>query len=193
VTAVDGRLDRIAPNLAMVRPTFMGAAPRIFEKAYAGIMATAHSTGWPRAQVFDWACQVAVKLSRVVRQGKSVPWDLVVVHKLADKLVLGKVRDRFGGRLRFFISGSAALSTQIAEWFHAAGIPILEGYGLTETAAASVVNRSNRLKLGTVGLPLPGTPLRITEDGEILVKSSGVMDGYHRLEHETDQALVSDG
>jgi long-chain acyl-CoA synthetase len=192
-TAVDGRIDRIVPNLAVVHPTFMGAAPRIFEKAYGRIVATARSAGWPRARVFDWACGVALKVSRLVRQGKPVPWQLAVQHKLADKLVLVKVRGRFGGRLRFFISGASALSEQIAEWFHAAGILILEGYGLTETSAASVVNRPDRVKLGTVGLPLPGTQLRIADDGEILIKGPGVMDGYHHLDEDTGQVLAGDG
>ncbi|MGH3865052.1 MAG: AMP-dependent synthetase/ligase [Pseudonocardiaceae bacterium] len=192
-TAVDGRIDRIVPNLAVVRPTFMGAAPRIFEKAYGRIVATAQSAGWPRAKVFDWACGVALEVSRLVRQGKPVPWQLAVRHQLADKLVMVKVRDRFGGRLRFFISGAAALSEQIAEWFHAAGIPILECYGLTETSAGSVVNRPGRVKLGTVGLPLPGTQLMIADDGEILIKGPGVMDGYHHLDSDTGQALTGDG
>ncbi|HSL07219.1 MAG TPA: long-chain fatty acid--CoA ligase [Pseudonocardiaceae bacterium] len=192
-TAVDGRIDQIVPNLAVVRPTFMGAAPRVFEKAYGRIVATAHSAGWPKAKIFDWACRVALDVSRRVRQGRPVPWQLAVAHKVADKLVLVKVRDRFGGRLRFFISGAAVLSEQIAEWFHAAGILILEAYGLTETSAASVANRPDRVKLGTVGQPLPGTQLRIAEDGEIMIKGPGVMDGYHHLEHETGQALVGDG
>ncbi|MBV9029217.1 MAG: long-chain fatty acid--CoA ligase [Pseudonocardiales bacterium] len=192
-TAVDGRIDRIVPNLAVVRPTFMGAAPRIFEKAYGRIVATAHSAGWPKSRIFDWACGVALEVSRLVRQGKPVPWRLAVLHKLADKLVLAKVRDRFGGRLRFFVSGAAVLSEQIAEWFHAVGILILEGYGLTETAAATVVNRPDRVKLGTVGLPLPGTQLTIAEDGEILIKGPGVMDGYHHLDQDTSHALTGDG
>jgi long-chain acyl-CoA synthetase len=192
-TAVDGRMDRIVPNLAVVRPTFMGAPPRIFEKAYGHIIATAHSAGWPRARVFDWACGVALEVSRLVRQGKPVPWQLAVRHKLADKLVLAKVHDRFGGRLRFFISGASALSEQIAEWFHAAGIPIFECYGLTETCAGSVVNRPGHAKLGTVGLPLPGTQLMIADDGEILIKGPGVMDGYHHLDQDTGQALTEDG
>jgi long-chain acyl-CoA synthetase len=192
-TAVDGRVERIVPNLAVVRPTFMGAAPRIFEKAYGHIVSTARSASWPRATIFDWACRVALDVSRLVRQGRPVPWQLAVAHKVADKLVLVKVRDLFGGRLRFFISGAAALSEQIAAWFHAAGIPVLEAYGLTESSAASVVNRPDRFKLGTVGQPLPGTQLKIAEDGEILIKGPGVMDGYHHLEHETRQALVADG
>jgi long-chain acyl-CoA synthetase len=186
-------VDRIVPNLAVVRPTFMGAAPRIFEKAYGRIVATVRSAGWPKARIFDWACRVALDVSRLVRQGRPVPWQLAVAHKVADKLVLVKVRDRLGGRLRFFISGAAVLSEQIAEWFHAAGILILEGYGLTETSGASVVNRPDCFRLGTVGQPLPGTQLRIAADGEILIKGPGVMDGYHHLEQETGQALVGDG
>jgi long-chain acyl-CoA synthetase len=192
-SAIDGRMDRIASNLAVVRPTFMGAAPRIFEKAYGRILTTARSAPWPKAQLFEWACGVGLQVSRLVRQGKPVPWQLALRHTLADKLVLAKVRARFGGRLRFFLSGAAALSEQIAEWFHAVGILILEGYGLTETSAASVVNRPDRFKLGTVGLPLPGTQLAIAEDGEILIKSPGVMDGYHHLEEDTGEALTGDG
>ncbi|MGH3717378.1 MAG: AMP-dependent synthetase/ligase [Pseudonocardiaceae bacterium] len=192
-TAIDGRIDRIVPNLAVVRPTFMGAAPRIFEKAYGHIVATAHSAGWPRARVFDWACGVGLEASRLVRQGKPVPWQLAFRHKLADKLVLAKVRNGFGGRLRFFVSGAATLPEQIAEWFHAAGILILEAYGLTETSAATVVNLPGRVKLGTVGLPLPGTQLTIAQDGEILIKGPGVMDGYHHLHQDTGLTLSADG
>jgi long-chain acyl-CoA synthetase len=192
-TALDGRMDQIASNLAVLRPTFMGAAPRVFEKAYGRIVTTARSASWPKARLFEWACGVGLQVSRLVRQGKPVPWQLALRHSLADKLVLAKVRARFGGRLRFFLSGAAGLSEQIAEWFHAAGILILEGYGLTETSAASVVNRPDRFKLGTVGLPLPGTQLAIAEDGEILIKSPGVMDGYHHLEEDTGQTLTGDG
>jgi long-chain acyl-CoA synthetase len=192
-TAIDGRIDQIVPNLAVVRPTFMGAVPRIFEKAYGRIVATARSAGWPRARVFDWACGVGLEVSRLARQGKPVPWQLAVRHQLADKLVLVKVRELFGGRLRFFLSGAATLSEQIVEWFHAAGILILECYGLTETSAGSVVNRPDQVKFGTVGLPLPGTQLTIAEDGEILIKGPGVMDGYHHLDQETGQTLIGDG
>ncbi|MGH3826329.1 MAG: AMP-dependent synthetase/ligase, partial [Pseudonocardiaceae bacterium] len=100
-TALDGRIDRIVPNLAVVRPTFMCAAPRIFEKAYGRVVATAHSAGWPRIKVFDWACGVALEVSQLIRQGEPVPPWLALRHRLADKLVLVKVRARFGGRLRF--------------------------------------------------------------------------------------------
>ncbi|MFN2497104.1 MAG: long-chain fatty acid--CoA ligase [Pseudonocardiaceae bacterium] len=192
-TAIDGRVDRIVPNLAIVRPTFMGAAPRIFEKAYGRIVTTARSEGGLKARIFDWACGVGLTVSRLNRRGSPVPWSLAIRHKIADKLVFTKVRERFGGRLRFFVSGSAALSLEVAEWFHAAGILILEGYGLTETSAGSLVNRPDQVKFGTVGLPFPGTEVKVAEDGEIMLRGPGVMDGYHHLEAETSKALIGDG
>jgi long-chain acyl-CoA synthetase len=192
-TAVDGRMDRIMPNLAVVRPTFMGAVPRFFEKAQGVIATRAQSAGWPKARVFDWADDVALEVSRLARQDKPVPWRLAAAHKLADRLVLVKVRELFGGRVRFFISGASALSEQIVEWFHGAGILILEGYGLTETSAGSVFNRPDRFKFGTVGLPLPGTQIMIAQDGEIMIKGPGVMDGYHHLDQDSGQTLTSDG
>ncbi|MGH3914655.1 MAG: AMP-dependent synthetase/ligase [Pseudonocardiaceae bacterium] len=192
-TAIDGRVDRIVANLAVIRPTFMGAAPRIFEKAYGRIVSTAHAEGGAKAKVFDWACGVGLEVSRRRRQGKPVPWRLAAQHRLADKLVFAKVRDRFGGRLRFFLSGSAALSVDIAEWFHAAGILILDGYGLTESSAGSLLNRPDRFRFGTVGLPIPGTEVKIAGDGEVMLRGPGVMEGYHHLESETGEALVGGG
>ncbi len=192
-TAVDGRVDKIVENLAVVRPTFMGAAPRIFEKAYARIVTTAKGHGGAKAKIFDWASTVGVQVSRLSRAGKPVPAGLKVQYALADRLVFGKVRDRFGGRVRFFISGSAALSRDVAEWFDAAGIVILEGYGLTETSAGSTVNRPESYQFGTVGLPFPGTEIKIAADGEILLKGPGVMDGYNGLDKQTKETLVGDG
>ena len=192
-TAVDGRVDKIVENLAVVRPTFMGAAPRIFEKAYARIVTTAKGHGGAKAKIFDWASTVGVQVSRLSRAGKPVPAGLKVQYALADRLVFGKVRDRFGGRVRFFISGSAALSRDVAEWFDAAGIVILEGYGLTETSAGSTVNRPESYQFGTVGLPFPGTEIKIASDGEILLKGPGVMDGYNGLDKQTKETLVGDG
>ena len=192
-TAIDGRVDKIVDNLAVVRPTFMGAAPRIFEKAYGRIVSTAKAEGGAKAKIFDWAVTVGLEKSRLERSGKKVPAVLAAKHKVADKLVFSKVRDRFGGRIRFFISGAAALSGEVAEWFHAAGILILEGYGLTETSAGSFVNQPEQFKFGTVGLPMIGTEAKIAEDGEILLKGPGVMQGYHNLEGESASALVGDG
>ncbi|MGH3306576.1 MAG: AMP-dependent synthetase/ligase, partial [Nocardioides sp.] len=127
------------------------------------------------------------------REGKSVPLLLGVQHALFDRLVFSKIRDRFGGRVRFFISGAAALNRDIAEWFHAAGILILEGYGLTESSAGSFVNHPDGYKFGTVGSTVPGTEVKLGDGDEILIKGPGIMDGYHNLPEETAKTLTEDG
>ena len=127
------------------------------------------------------------------REGKSVPALLKLQHRVFDKLVFSKVRDRFGGRVRFFISGAAALNRDIAEWFHAAGIVILEGYGLTETSAGSFVNLPDKYKFGTVGPVFPGSEVKLGPGDEIMIKGPGVMDGYHNLPEETAKTLTEDG
>ncbi len=192
-TAVDGRVDKIVENLAVVQPTFMGAAPRIFEKAYGRITTMAHAEGGAKARIFDWAGGVGRRVGRARLEGRPVPGHLAAQHRVADRLVFSKVRARFGGRVRFFVSGSAALSPDVAEWFHAAGILILEGYGLTETSAGSCLNRPEHHRFGTVGPPLPGTEVRVADDGEILVRGPGVMDGYHSMPEATRETLTDDG
>ncbi|QLQ11779.1 MAG: long-chain fatty acid--CoA ligase [Nocardioidaceae bacterium] len=189
-TAVDGRIDKIIDNLAVVKPTFMGAAPRIFEKAYARIQSMQEQEGGPKKKIFDTAFAVGTKVAKLKRDGKKVPAHLGMLNGLYDKLVFHKVRERFGGRVRFFISGSAALNREIAEWFDVAGIQILEGYGLTETSAGTFVNRPATNQFGTVGTPVPGTEVRIAQDGEVLVKGPGVMDGYHNLPEATAETIV---
>ncbi|WP_333908558.1 AMP-dependent synthetase/ligase [Solicola gregarius] len=193
VTAVDGRIDKIVDNIADVRPTFMGAAPRIFEKAYGRIVTMIDDEGGIKAKLFHWALGVGLKVSRARRSRADISPLLKAQYAIADKLVLSKVRERFGGRVRFFISGSAPLSYEVAEWFDAVGIVILEGYGLTETAAGSSLNRPWNYKFGTVGPPFPGTEFKIADDGEVLVRGPGVMDGYHNMEAETSQTLLEDG
>jgi long-chain acyl-CoA synthetase len=188
-TAVDGRVDKIIDNLAVVRPTFMGAAPRIFEKAHGRIVTMTQGEGGAKAKIFDWAFKVGLEVGRRKMSGKGVPPHLAVQHKVADTLVFSKIRARFGGRVRFFISGAAALNREVAEWFHAAGILILEGYGLTETSAGSSVNRPDNYRFGTVGIPFDGTEFKIAPDGEILIKGPGVMQGYHHLEEQTEESL----
>jgi long-chain acyl-CoA synthetase len=192
-TAVDGRVDKIIENLAIVKPTFMGAAPRIFEKAHARIVTMQASEGGLKEKIFLQAFAVGTKVDRLKREGKSVPLQLSVQHALFDRLVFAKIRVRFGGRVRFFISGAAALNREIAEWFHAAGILILEGYGLTESSAGSFVNHPDGYKLGTVGEVFPGSQVRLGEDDEIQIKGPGVMDGYHNLPDETASTLTEDG
>lgn len=191
--AIDGRVTKIVDNLAVVKPTFMGAAPRIFEKAYGRVVGMMEEEGGAKLKLFRWAEKVGLERSRRVRAGQPVPLGLKIQHGLADKLVFSKVRDRFGGRVRFFISGSAALSADVAEWFHSAGVIILEGYGLTETSAGSTVNHPDHLKLGTVGIPFPGVEIKIAADGEVLIKGPNIMRGYHNLDAATKETLDADG
>jgi long-chain acyl-CoA synthetase len=192
-TAVDGRVDKIIENLAVVRPTFMGAAPRIFEKAHGRILTMQAQEGGPKEKIFNAAFAVGKKVDALKLAGKPVPPHLRVAHGLFDKLVYSKIRDRFGGRVRFFISGAAALNREVAEWFHVAGILILEGYGMTESSAGSVVNHPEQYAFGFVGIPFPGTDVKIAEDGEILIKGPGVMDGYHNKPEQTAECLSEDG
>ena len=194
-TAVDGRIDKIVDNLAVLKPTFMGAAPRIFEKAYARIgMMFEHETG-VKKMLIDWALGVGAQVASLREKGDQSSGLLAVQHALADRLVLSKVRERFGGRVKFFISGSAALNPEVARWFSSVGLLIIEGYGLTETSAATCVNRPRvgRYVFGTVGWPLPGTQVRTAEDGELLVKGPGVMRGYHNRSDATAEVLTEDG
>ena len=192
-TAVDGRVDKIIENLAVVKPTFMGAAPRIFEKAHARIVTMQAAEGGAKEKIFNAAFAVGKKVDQLQREGKSVPLPLKLQHALFDRLVFSKIRARFGGRVRFFISGAAALNRDIAEWFHAAGILILEGYGLTESSAGSFVNHPDNYKFGTVGPVVPGSRVRLGEGDEIQIAGPGVMDGYHNLPDETDKTLTEDG
>jgi long-chain acyl-CoA synthetase len=192
-TAVDGRIDKIVDNAAVVQPTFMAAAPRIFEKAHARIVTMIQSEGGVKAKMFDWAFGVGAKVSAVRQSGKEPSGVLAAQFAAADKLVLSKIRARFGGRVRFFVSGSAALDKTLAEWFHAAGLLILEGYGLSETSAGSTLNRPTQYRLGSVGPAFPGTQFKIADDGEILIKGDGVMSGYHNQPEQTAEVIDADG
>ena len=192
-TAIDGRVPRIVDNLAVVRPTFMGAAPRIFEKAYGRIIGMTEDEGGVKLKIFRWAEKIGLAHSRAVRSGSPVSPALKVQFAIADRLVFAKVRARFGGRVRFFISGAAALSPDIAEWFHAAGILILEGYGLTETSAGAFVNQPDAFRIGSVGTAFPGSEVKIADDGEVLIKGPHVMQGYHNLDTESASTLEGDG
>jgi len=199
VTAVDGRVDKIIENLPVVRPTYMAAVPRIFEKVYNGVAAKARAGGGAKYKIFQWASEVGREYAKVTQDNfmrtgdKTAPFALTAKHKAADALVFAKIREAFGGRLRAAISGSAALSPEIGYFFSGAGIHILEGYGLTESSAASFVNPGEAYRTGTVGKPLPGTEVRIADDGEILLRGPGIMEGYHKLPDKTAEVLESDG
>lgn len=192
-TAVDGRVEKIVANLGVVKPTFTAAAPRIFEKAHGRIATMFENDVGLKGKLERWALGVEKKVSERHEAGREPGGLLGVQHRVADALVLSKVRERFGGRLRFFISGSARLNPDLARWFHAVGLDILEGYGLTETSAATFVNLPHNNKFGTVGPPLPGTEVRFADDGEVLVRGPGNMRGYHNLPELTDEVLDADG
>jgi long-chain acyl-CoA synthetase len=192
-TAVDGRVDRLVENLGQVRPTFVCAVPRIFEKVHAKVIAGGREGGAAKAAIFRWALGVGLEHARLVRGGGRPGPVLSVQRALADRLVFSKVRRLFGGRLRFFVSGSAPLSKDVAEFFDAMGVVILEGYGLTESSAATHVNLPGCRRIGTAGPALPGIETRIAADGEILMRGPWIMRGYHGLAEETAEALDAEG
>ena len=189
LTAVDGRVDKIASNLLEIRPTFMAGVPRVFEKIYGGVAAHATAEGGLKAKIFEWAFVVGKRYQAEVMAGRKPSG---IKQALAERLVFSTIKERMGGRIRYFLSGSAALAPEIAEWFNAAGMPILEGYGLTETSAASCVGRPERLRFGAFE-PLAGTEVRIADDGEILVRGPGVMRGYRNLPEHTAEVMLADG
>ncbi|WP_394814634.1 AMP-dependent synthetase/ligase [Streptomyces chisholmiae] len=195
VMAVDGRVDKIIENLPIVQPTSMCAVPRIFERVYNGVAAKARAGGGAKYKIFSWAAAVAQEYAQVSqdtrrRTGRaSVPSTLAVKHRIADKLVYAKIRAAFGGRIRGCVSGSARLTPELGFFFTGAGIPITEGYGLTESAAASFVNREDANRIGTVGKALPGLEVRIADDGEVLLRGPGIMDGYHGHPELTAEVL----
>lgn len=192
-TAIDGDIDTLVANLAVQQPTFMGAVPRIFEKVYNKIVGGAKEKGGLPLKIFTWAVGVGKEVSQLKQGGGEPSGFLSFKYTIADKLVFTKIRAVFGGKMRFFISGAAPLSREIAEFFHGAGILITEGYGLTETSAASFVNRPNAYRFGTVGAPLPGVEVAFLEDGEILIKGRGNMREYYNLPEQTAETLDANG
>ncbi len=192
-SAVDGRIDKIVDNLAVVQPTFMAGPPRIFEKVHAKIVQTVHEDGGIKALLFSWAFGVSARVGQTTANGDTPGRLLRWQHALADRLVLAKIRARLGGRMRFMVSGSAALSPDVAAWFGTAGLTLIEGYGLTETGGGACIGDPERPALGVVGPPLIGSELKIADDGEILLRGPLVMRGYHHLPDETAQVLSADG
>ncbi|MFT7518312.1 MAG: long-chain acyl-CoA synthetase, partial [Kiritimatiellia bacterium] len=192
-TAIDGDQDNLPKNLAATRPTWMAAVPRVFEKAQNQIMNEVKSASGFKKGAFQWSLRVGEQVSRVRQQHREPNRLLRMRYRVAERLVFDKVRTMFGGRMRFMLSGGAPLSPDIARFFHACGILILEGYGLTESSAASCVNTPDSFVFGTVGCPLPGTQVKLSDQGEILLKSRGNMLGYYNLPELSAQAFTDDG
>lgn len=182
-------IDAVAQNLLEVRPQIMVSVPRVFEKIYTKVMDQILKSPALRRKIFFWAVGVGKDYGALKLAGRPVPAGLRVRRGIAAKLVFSKIIARTGGRVRFFVSGGAPLSKDIAEFFYAIGLVILEGYGLTETSPVLAVNTFGALRLGTVGRPIPGVEIRIAPDGEILARGPNVMKGYYKKEAETREAL----
>ncbi|MCS7054363.1 MAG: long-chain fatty acid--CoA ligase [Ignavibacterium sp.] len=184
-------IETVAQNLLEIRPTIMTTVPRLFERIHSKIMKNVESQPEKKQKIFHWAIEVGKEYQKA-RKLKKVPFSLAAKHKIADKLVFKKLRERTGGRLRFFISGGAALSKDLGEFFEAVGILIIEGYGLTESSPVIAANRLDDYKFGTVGKPFPGVEVKIAPDGEILAKGPNIMQGYYKNPKETE-ATIKDG
>lgn len=191
VTAIDGRVPKIVENLGEIRPTLMAAVPRIFERVHARVAGDVEAHGGAKAKIFNFAVGIGRQVAedRLLR-GIEPSGMTKIKYGLADRLVFSKLRARMGGRIRYFVSGAAPLSQDVAWFFEGAGLRILEGYGLTETSAATTLNRPDAARIGTVGQPFPGTQIRIAADGEILIKGPGVMRGYHNQPEKTAEIIV---
>ncbi len=188
VTVVDGRLDKIVPGLGETSPTLMAGAPRIFEKVRNAVLST-NAEGL-KAKIATWAFSVGKQAREYRLTGRAMPGGLAFRNRIADKLVFSKLRDRLGGRINFMVSGSAKLNPQVQGWFYSANLLIIEGYGLTETTAVTCVDHPKTVRFGTVGPAIPGTEVRIAEDGEVLVRGPGVMRGYHKAPELTAEVII---
>lgn len=188
-TAFAESLNTIAENLKEVKPTIVYSVPRIYERIYTKVNAGAQEAGGIKLKLFNWAVSVGREVSRRKQKGEPIPLLLGLRYALATKLVFSKIQAIVGGRLKFFGSGGAPLAREIAEFFHAAGILILEGYGLTETCPALTVSTMSAYKFGTVGKPVPGVTVKIAQDGEIIASGPNIALGYFKRDEATAEAF----
>ena len=186
-------IARVLEDIREIRPTIFGSVPRIFEKAHARIHSEAEKASPPARATFQWANRTGRRVSRLLREGKPVPALLALQRALADRLVFRKIRQVFGGRVRYFISAAAPISVEILEFFHAAGMLVLEGYGQTEVSCFCTINLPGDCRLGSVGKALPGVELRTAEDGEVLVRGAIVCRGYLNQPDLTRETIDPDG
>jgi len=185
-------LEKIIENIQEIRPTIFYSVPRIFEKVYTRVMGQVQEGSALKKKIFSWALDLGVRRSRALQEGKPVPAAVSLAYPVADRLVFRKIRQAFGGRVRIILSGGAPISSEILEFFHAAGILPLELYGITETLLCTM-NHPERYRFGTVGPAAPGVEIRIARDGEIEVRSDMVFSGYLNAPEKTREVLSEDG
>jgi long-chain acyl-CoA synthetase len=181
---------KIMPNLAELKPTYFPSVPRIFEKIYTAATSAIEKEGGVKKAVFDWSINVGAKMREAERAGRRPGFLLSRSYAFADKQVLSKIRNLFGGKIRLAVSGAAPINPEILRFFDAAGVLVLEGWGMTETSTAATISQPDDFKVGTIGKPFPGCEIRIAEDGEILVKGPNVFQGYHKNEEATRETIV---
>jgi long-chain acyl-CoA synthetase len=185
--------DTVAANLQEVKPTVVLSVPRLYEKVYARVLENALSGSAIKRTIFLWAKRTGEQWATLSLAGLPIPGGLSFKKKIADRLVFAKLQARTGGRIRFFVSGAAPLSADIAKFFYSAGLPVIEGYGLTETSPVLTLNPLDRIKLGTVGRAIPGVELKIASDGEILARGPNIMQGYYKQPEATRETVDQDG
>ncbi len=193
VTAFAESMAKAMDDLREVAPTYVGGVPRFYEKLHARILDELAARTPVERIAFDWAIGVGRRVSVCRQRGQAIPPVLAGQFRVADKLVFARVRAKFGGKLRFFVSGAAPLARETAEFFHAAGVLVLEGYGLSETTGATHVNRPDRYRFGSVGPALPGCEVRLGKDNEVLLRGHNVMRGYYNLPEASAEVLDADG
>ncbi|MET0305777.1 MAG: AMP-dependent synthetase/ligase [Solirubrobacterales bacterium] len=182
---------KIMPNMAEVKPTYFPSVPRIFEKIYTMATSAMEKEGGLKKAIFDWAIRVGGKMREAERSGRQPGFLLRKQYEFADKKVLSKIRGLFGGQLRLAVSGAAPISPDILRFFDAAGVLVLEGWGMTETSTAATISTPDDFKIGTIGKPFPGCEVKIADDGEILVKGPNVFQGYYKNEEATRETIVN--
>lgn len=185
-------VETVGENLLEIRPHIMVSVPRVFEKIYSRVIDNVLASSSLKRKIFFWAANTGRKYSQYKLNNQPIPGFLRFKRNLAEKLVFSKIIEKTGGRVKFFVSGGAALSKDIAEFFYAMGLVVLEGYGLTETSPVIAVNTFENLRFGTVGKPIPGVEVKIADDGEILTRGPHVMEGYYKMPAETQESMEGD-